>query len=471
MRAFASSLNPRKRERHLTLRFALSIGLACFALSASAERVTVTLDQAHRLGRVAFEQRNYPLAYRVAEELLKAQPDDLPALMLLAASAPHIDKAKDGRLAGRKAYLKAQTPNQKLNAATYAAVAAAKEKRPLLTQLWLRRAYQQSQTEAQRANIAKQYRKYARTSPVRLSFSATVSPSSNLNGGAESRFLVIDGVFPVGVLSGSAQALSGTRATVSGRLSYTLSESPTHKTALTLSGSFSRVRLSNDAKAQAPDIDNSDLADTQVSARLVHQIASRGRPIPDTYTLALGQTWFGGETYYTYGTLGLGRQMRLGDQTLLSLGAEYTHQSFETRLADKGITTLRFGVAHRLKRGDVLQLGLSLNEGNSDDRNSNYQSFYATLGYQLGKPVGPATLAASIGYGETTYDDYRLGFISVPGGRKDEITRVKLDVTFKDVSYLGFVPQMNISHIRTQSNVSRFERKTTGVGLSFVSAF
>jgi hypothetical protein len=446
-------------------------GAALLPSIATAQQVTVSLDQAHSIGLTAFKQGNYKLSYSVAKQLLAARDDDIGALILLAASAPHIGKHKEGRLAARKAYLKADKPAHKLNAATYAAVASAKAKRPLLTQLWLRRAYQQTDTDAQRTSIARQYRQYARTSPVRLSFAATVAPSSNLNGGSDAEFLTIDGVFPIGVLSGAAQALSGTRAQVNGRLTYTLSERPTHKTTLTLSGNVARVWLSSEARALAPTVSNGDLGDSQISARLTHQISHGGRPIPDTYSLTFGQTWFGGETYYSYATASLGRKFRLGKQTLLNIGASHTHRVFDVAQSDVGITALRFGLTHRLKSRDTLRARLSVSNAHSDNNNSTYQSYSASLGYELGKPVGPATIAASVSYDETKYDSYRIGFIQVPGGRKDQTARANLNLTFKDISYMGFVPQLNVTYVRTTSNISRFERKTTGVGLSFVSAF
>lgn len=441
------------------------------ATAAMAEKVNVTLGQAHSIGRQAFEQNNYRLAYSVAKQLLVARPDDVGALILLAASAPHIEKPKEGRIAGRKAFLIAKNPDQKLNAATYAAVASARETRPLVTQLWLRRAYQQAETDVQRDAIAKQYRLYSRTSPVRLSFTANISPSSNLNGGSDSRFLTIDGVYPIGVLNGAAQALSGVRASVSGRLTYTLSERPTHKTTLTFMGSASRVHLSGDARSLAPSVSDSDLADTQISTRLTHQIAHKGRPIPDTYSVTVGQTWFGGNAYYSYATIGASRSFRFGKRTYVRLGAEHTHQAYSETLADKGITSLRLGASRRLKTGDTLRANLSFSNANSDNNNSTYQSIFGSIGYEFGKPVGPANISASVSYGETTYDSYRIGFVQAPGGRTDKTTQAKLDFTFNDVSYLGFVPQVNVSHLRTTSNISRFERKTTGVGLSFVSAF
>ncbi|WP_158269917.1 surface lipoprotein assembly modifier [Litoreibacter ponti] len=439
--------------------------------TAAAQPVEVSLDQGFQIARRAFAQQNYALAHLIAQQILQAKPKDVPALLLSAASAPYVGRAKDGRLDARKAYLSAESPAQKRSAATFAAVASAQEKRPLLTQLWLRRAYQHSETEQQRSNISAQYRKYRQISPVRLFFSATVAPSSNLNGGADSQFLTIDGIYPVGVLSGSAQALSGTRATVRGQLTYTLSEATTRKTTLSVSGSISRVDLSGEAKALAPDISSRDLGDTQLGVSLRHQIAPGRKPIPDTYSLGVGQTWFGGESYYTYLTLGLGRQFRVGQDAIVRVGAENTRQFYEDGRSTRDISTLRAGMTRRVREGDLLSFNLSLSRSNSDTQNDRYEAVYASLGYELGEPIGPVSVAATIGYGETRYDNYTLGFFRVPGGRVDKTTRLSLDLTLSETGYLGFVPQINIAHNRTQSNVSRFERSTTGVGLSFVSAF
>jgi len=447
------------------------LGATAPGTAALAEQVRVSLDQAYSIGRTAVAQRNYPLAFAVATGLLDANPKDPRALTLMAASAPHVGQPKQGRLAARDAYRLSPTKARKREAALYAAVAAAKEERSLTAQLWLRRAYQNSETEQHRSSIGRQYRQYARAAPLKLSFAASVAPSSNLNGGAESQFLLIDGILPIGVLSGSAQALDGLRATVRGRLSYTLSESPTHKTTLGIAGSVSRVRLSSGARALAPNVENSDLGQTQISASLTHQIAHKGRLIPDTYSVALGQTWYGGSKLSTYGSLDLGRSFKLSDTTLLRAGVTQTFQSLELQQDDQQITSLRFNILHRLPSSDLLRAGLRVSKAHSDDDNDAYTALTATLGYERAAPIGPVTLSTSLSYTDTRYDSFAVGFISVPGGRQDQSTQARLGLALKDISYLGFVPQLDIDRTRTKSNISRFERRTSGVGLSFVSAF
>jgi len=138
------------------------LGATAPGTAALAEQVRVSLDQAYSIGRTAVAQRNYPLAFAVATGLLDANPKDPRALTLMAASAPHVGQPKQGRLDARDAYRLSPTKARKREAALYAAVAAAKEERSLTAQLWLRRAYQNSETEQHRSSIGRQYRQYAR---------------------------------------------------------------------------------------------------------------------------------------------------------------------------------------------------------------------------------------------------------------------------------------------------------------------
>ena len=75
------------------------------------------------------------------------------------------------------------------------------------------------------------------------------------------------------------------------------------------------------------------------------------------------------------------------------------------------------------------------------------------------------------GYSETAFPGYRVGFIAVPGGRQDRSLTAGATLTFPGIQVQGFSPRLSITHTNTQSNVSRFETRKTGVSLGLTASF
>ena len=291
------------------LRFiaAMLVCVAASSFDARAQQLTMTLDEARIVARNAFLSGNRSLAWQIASRLVEADPSDVQALILQSATAPDFGQPDLGRVAGRRAWQQADTKQLKHEAAFYAGRAALAEGKYGLAKLWLRRAHDTARDEATRANLAGQFGQLRAMAPVTTQLRFSALPSSNLNGGSETEFLIIDGLDTVGLLSGSAQALSGTRLTGDLLVRLRLSEGKGHKTQLSLRGYATHNILSDEARALAPDVDGRDLNQQVAEIGLIHQIAPQGLPIPDQYSLSYGHIWYGGAPLSDYFRLQLGR--------------------------------------------------------------------------------------------------------------------------------------------------------------------
>jgi hypothetical protein len=62
-------------------------------------------------------------------------------------------------------------------------------------------------------------------------------------------------------------------------------------------------------------------------------------------------------------------------------------------------------------------------------------------------------------------------FVPVPGGREDRRLSVTLAAELSDWSLAGFEPVVSLEAARTESNVTRFDSDSLGLGFSIRSSF
>lgn len=438
---------------------------------APGQTLNLSLNEARVLARDAYRNGNYELAHQLAQGLLQARPDDTAALVIVAASAPLLGDAKAGREAGAKAWAEAEEPVLRHEAALYTARANMMDGRYTLSQFWLRRAYETADTPDKRAQIAQDFRKLRALSPwtTRLRFSVT--PSSNVNGGSESDLLVIDDFEGVGVLSGDAQALSGTTTALQGEIGYKISRSSTHETVLGFSGYRTFNTLSDEARDKAPDAKGSDFDYGVAELSLDHRMKPPRLPLPDSYEAAAGHIWYGGEAYEKYVRLGTGRSFELPGEIRARLSFE-GEKHWPTDGAQPRIgAEARLAFSRGLATGARVRLALGLGEVDSDRINSDRTEWEVELGYDHGKPVGPALFSAHLGYKERSYPSYFVGFWDIPGGRDDTVVSAGLDIRFHEMDYMGFNPVLSLEGQRSMSNISRFDSDTLSLSVGFESSF
>lgn len=424
----------------------------------------LTLAETRAAARAAALSGDFPRAQALARDLLAADPQDPEGLLVMALLARLSGDAPASGEAAARAWAAAETPAQRYDAAMLAAGAASLQGRHGRAQLWLRRADQFAPSPKARDLVARTYAEAARRNPLRLRFSFSVRPSSNVNNGAETTEIEIGGV--TFGLDDSGQELSGGEATAGLSLAWRLSEDRTHRTELLGEVFLREVWLSDDARAAAPGVSGSDFDQAAVIAGLRHSRLIWPGLGPTQVTGLVGKSWYGGDDYARWTELQFGQTVARGPDAAWRLGLTLRD---ENRLDDPVNDSVSVGLrADYQWRADGLRtaLGASLRDIRSDSSTVDSLAFglhasreFASLGGAL-----PALSASA----ETR--DYR-DWIATPGGRRDDSLSLGLDLTWPEASWYGFVPRLSLDARRVWSNVDIYDRTRVSVGLTAVSRF
>jgi hypothetical protein len=434
-----------------------------------AETVDITLDQARVIARQAYGAGEFGIANALARRLVQANPHDAQALLILAATEPALGNAQAGRRAGRAAWAAATDPQLRYEIARHSALAAFQAGRPTAAQFWLRRAVGVAPTAQDRTKTINDYREIQRRSPLRFALDLAVAPTSNLNGGGQGGVLEIDGQILNGFYNRSLPPLSGVRTDVQARLSYKIRETARAQTTLGFSLESSVNVLSDRAQAHALDVSGQEFNQTTAEASVVQDFFWPASQQPISLTLAAGQNWSGGAV--------LGPHLRLDASTPLvasDRGEVRVAASVQRQWQSVGPVDSR-SLAVMARRGDgaggVFAAALYLRDVQGAAVNQSYQDAQAVLSYALGKPVAAVDLAARLSVGMRDYDQYQLGFAQVTNGRQDRRFGASFEMTFNQISVMGYAPTLRLSGTQTQSNVNWFDSRELGVSVGFASQF
>ncbi|MEO0831261.1 MAG: surface lipoprotein assembly modifier [Pseudomonadota bacterium] len=453
---------------------------------ASSGEQTFTLPEARAAAVYAARTGNHRLAYALGQGLLKANPDDVTGLLAIAVSGPKVGQAKAGFDAGKQAYRMADDPDLKFEAAYLTARAATKQEQFAKAQIWLRRAHNAAGNEAQETTVARTFQGLRSITPwsVRLDFSAR--PSDNINGGARDSSLVInDEEIGGSVFSPDSQALSGLVTTIQGAASYTLDQSPKHRTQLKFRGYRSFNRLSAESRRileeedearvarnqKERNITGSDFDYTFVEVGVAHVRRPKSQWLPDRYELTFGQTWYGSEQLDKLIRFSTGRTIRVGERSRLRL-----HSRVEKRFSDRDEYD-RFGrhisakVTKALESGARLTYGAEFTRVTSDKNEQQYQQGLLNASYKLAEPIMGVAVTSRLSLSMRDYDNYNFAFIDVEGGRQDQTARLGVSFEMLDMTYYGFRPVISLDAKHTKSNINRFEGSSLGVSFGLRSAF
>ncbi len=450
---------------------ALAAALAAFAVPAAAEQLTFSLEQARSAARTAFRDGDIAAANAIAHVILEGRPDDTAALLILAATEPRLGNPDIGRRAGARAWASTDNPVLRYEAAYYTSQAAVADERYTAAQFWLRRAYQAANSDEERENLAKTFKRLRAASPWLARFSFDVSPSSNINGGASSEFLVIDETFPVGQLSGAARALSGVQAALQGQLSYTLSQDPTQLTAITFNGYQTFNRLSEEAKEIAPKAEGSDFNYGVAEIEFSHRRRNTPFILPDRIGLAFGQTWYGGEPLDKVTRLTMSKRVVLSPRDALRFQIQGEHRDSDRESQDRQGRELRLDYFRQFQAGHLLSFTVTGKDVTSDDINQAYKSASVRIRAIMGEDLKGFRLSGHLEHAFRDYSDYRIGFLDVEAGREDREFSGELNLHIDRVGYMGFTPVVSLQARSTASNISRFEGESFGISVGFRSAF
>ncbi len=441
-----------------------------WAASAHAQQtVELPFDQARVIAAQAAQGGNPQLAIELAEALLKADPNDRGAYLVLSSALPQIGKATEGRKAGQRAFALSTNALQRYTAARQVALAAANEGRFTLSTLWLRRALIHAPNKSETDRTLQDAQRMAQLNPwsTRLSFS--ISPSGNVNGGSDSTLLTFDDLPLFGVNSPDARALSGVIGKFGVNTSYRLRQTQEMRMQIAFSYDATRVRLSSEARDQSPDSENSDFSSDVAQLSFGYdRIVKEGFA---SVNVAFGQVRYSSDPYYNFGRVTLTYARPMTDtNTLFLTGFVERQDSADGPNRDVTRAGLRTTYAMKLPNDDRLSGTLAYTNSDSDAINLTSTEWSLLTRWSPDRQLGPAQFSLSAQISKLDYPDYAI-FVLVPGGREDTTVTLGMDITFPDQQFAGFSPVVSLSRSNSDSNISRFTRNTNDIGLNFVSAF
>ena len=146
---------------------------------------------------------------------------------------------------------------------------------------------------------------------------------------------------------------------------------------------------------------------------------------------------------------------------------------YETQTSERAggvqsqIASVGAGVSYQLANSDRIGLDVLASETGSEDVTSENSALRVQLSYALGRPVLGANVSFSLS-GET-----RAYPVSVydPAGRQDMTVAAGISMTFPDISFYGFSPTVTLESSRTDSNISLFDRESSGIRFGIQSTF
>lgn len=453
---------------------ALACGLELTTAAAHAQEIPLADVQAAAVAAV--EAGDDAAAAALARRILTVHPGDALAEFVLTVVEMRAGRLAEARDHGRRAFRLADSKVQKFQAAMISADIADREGRRGALKFWLRQAADQAPNEAYRGSALKILQEERAKSPLSWRLSLSLSPSTNVNNGSSSPFSVIDGLFPIGVISAEGRALSGWEGSARVWLSYRLRETESARTEATAQLSVYRVALSDASRRKAPGLDAGDLADDVLKLGLRQTWMTADGRERRVLTLNLGRGFAGTGTTRDLIELSLGGTRMLAGEDVLSWGLELVHTDPEqARRSTTRRSTLTLGYSWALAGGDRLVADLTLADtaaGAGSDRVLREQhSATFRMSWLKKQPVGPFSLSLSAGIYRADYPEFALGFITVPGGRQDRSVFADLTLGLDEMSWAGFRPTITLRGLKTRSNVSIYSTDDLSMGLGIQAEF
>ena len=448
----------------------LATALLLPARVAAEEVQAFSVEEARFMGMAAIEAGRPDVAADIAVQMLRRDPDDAFARFLLARAHLEAGHAPEAGAEARLAYRASGSAEQRHQSARLVAQAAWNEGHLGVAQRWLRRAAIAAPAPASRADRVRELAAVRAANPLDVTLSFAINPSDNVNDGSSSAFNVIEGVPVVGTLSADGQALDGVVAQLRTGVSYRFGGAGRTTVGATLD--WRRVELSRSAKARVPDIDPRSYDSGRVEASLGRVWQPQGAPWLAEAGLAAGVQIDAEALRYRYLRADGALMRGIGDSTGVDLGFGIERRSTQAGQTDpEWVGSLSLGLRRSLPGEDLLTTRVYVSHTETPMLGRSSQTWGVEVGYARARPIGPAMLSLQAGYGETDFPGYRVGFIVVPGGRQDRTLSAGATLTFPGLSVQGFSPRLSITRSSTNSNVSRFETRKTGVTLGLTASF
>lgn len=449
-------------------RISAAVCLAAALLLPAGLAAQITTDAAglRAIAAGMLDEGMHADAARLAQALLRRDPEDVTALLILAEAAIATEDFDGAIAAAGRAYQLADG-RQRYGAARVMALGHARLEQFIRSQIWLRRARQAAPDSAAVRELAADYRFVRERNPLNMQLNFGISPSSNVNGGSASETIILPGLPFEFVLDGEARALSGVQFSGGVGLTYRLRADADSTTLANLQFQGRTYALSDSASDLAPDARGSDYADIYLGTGLTHRWRTGDDHALQTATYTMGQTWYGGDPFTRFAILSYENDRALADRQRLALQGfvEWTERLEE----GEGYPTL--GVRGRwtivAEDGNRTTLSLTLREAATELFDIGYQSTTLTANYELRAPVAGLRLGFGGDVDFRIYDNTAYSF----DAREDLRGVLRVTAGLPRINLYGFEPLVTLEASQTDSNVALFDKTDLRINLGLRSSF
>ena len=402
-----------------------------------------------------------------ADAILTADPENFDAHFVRAAALIELGRPRAAALAAGAAFRVAPDRTRRLQAARLASAARFRARQFTRAEWWLRRGANNVSNSREKAEIARSYAEVRKANPLTANLSFGVAPVGNFNDGSETDRIRFEGIGEF-ILPPEQQALSGIEYTLDLNANYRLSRSDRAETKVGLYLYGRTYTPSSEAEREVPGIDGGDYA-----LGVVEGSVWQDRLIwPDlgltTGRAYIGRLWYGGDPFWDYWRLLLSQNVRLADRLNLGLIVSTERQwGIDGRHADTDIHTLEARLLTRRENGDRVTVSLEKKVYLTEAFEASYDQYTLEASYDRAAPFLGIGWSSSLGIGFT---DYEFFYASLDG-RRDDTVFGSVTATWREVSYLGFSPELELSVVERESSVDRFSRSSLEIGFGVRSNF
>lgn len=440
----------------------LFLGLPNFAVAQPRGPLTLTIPEARAMARKALLAGDFKTAAILGRTLLKRDRDDFTALIILAGAEQAMGQNTLAITHAKRAYGLSGLKQARFDAAMIISRAEFGEKHFVAAQYWLRRSGQTAPNRRLAALARREFRYVARVKPFETRFEVTIAPSSNVNNGAQSGRITINGL-PF-VLSGDAQALAGTVATLGLKVSrrfWGRAGETGHVGVNLLSRS---ARLTPAARALSGGKSGADYA----FAAAEIEVGLSGAGGADSGLFTIGRNWYGGTTLSDYVRTEVSQAFTINKTTALAVGLSAERQIRLDKFArSASLGGVSLSASFGLGGGNIATLRYGLSDVFSASPEIASVAHMVSASYALARPVLGAQLSFGAGISAKFF---KAPYLS-PRLRRDFGVSAYLSILLPKYAVMGFAPNINVDLSRNFSNERLYDTVSQSVSIGVKSTF
>ena len=427
------------------------------------DTVQLSVSDSRIVAQRALNARDYPVAMGIAGALLQRDPNDLQALLIMAAGHLAMGQNNIAFKFAKRAYSVAPAKNpNRFGAATVAARSLARDKKFERAKFWMRRAIQLAPSEKAEAVRIKEFRNIRSASPWRNNASFSVQPSDNVNNGTSEKFINLGGLeFTLN----DTEPLTGLKASLSFDIAYQLAKKTNRNTYIGLDFYNREVIVTGENNTS---LEGSDFRYTYGGIYLnnIRSVHDKSLIIRDK--LSFGTTWYGGDQLNNRLAVSRSYRKTIDPKTALGL---YVRLAKTVNQSDPIKNSTSINVAPSYTRSienvGIVRLSPFVSKVKSDSSSTANKGYGLSLNYRPHRDIFKTSASFTLGIGARR--DSLIGFSGVK--REDEYLSLRANFFVKNFTFFGFSPTINIEARRNRSNITIFDTESLGFGIGFRSAF